>query len=359
MKIRFLSLIFLAPLFAPILAWSSGTVVRDGGDPIFYFLEATRYTLVETVKLIYLDDKVAVEFCKSPTLTTLQVDFCQSYFKEIAAQILTLNQGAGKTLFVLRDEPLLVQGPDGKPMPVAARTGLEAQGEVEFHRDSIKLMPPATILLLMAHEFQHKSFYNGHYVSDNEIIGPFRNGRELIDTVAAAIVEVAKRKGKVGTQYVLRDTFECLEDVGGAKLGIRASSPRMFLGPEMLSYETSLSRNPSDALIYVPETAESNLVFRVKISEPANCKDDSQYLNERSTQLQIVRVYTVNSVPKPEEILSESTMTAYNPMCVTNGGSVTLTYQNVRFSCKYYGTEGTASRVLQAPGPFSGRRASF
>lgn len=346
MKLRF---IFISIFLAPLLAWPSGTVVRDGGDPLFYFLEATRYSLVETVKLLQLDPKEAAKFCQLSTLNSSQIDFCQKYFHNIATQILLLNQGMGKTLFVLREDPLIVQGPDGKPMPVAARTTLDSQGEIEFHRDSIKLMPPTMILFLMAHEFQHKSVYDNHYVTDNEAIGPFRNGRELLDTVATAIVEVAKRKGKVGSQYVLRDSFECTEDVGGTKLGIRASSPRLFLGEDMLSYETSLSRNPSDALIYVPENQDSNLVFRVKISEPANCKDDPQFLQQRSTQLQIVRAYNKNGsdAPRPEQVLTESTMTAYNPMCIVNGGSVTLTYQNVRFSCHYYGTEGLASQTLQ------------
>jgi len=114
-----------------------------------------------------------------------------------------------------------------------------------------------------------------------------------------------------------------------------------------------LSRNPSDALIFVPETTETNLVFRVKISEPANCNDDPKYLPLRSTQLQVVRIHTRNSgnTPPPEEVLTESTMTAYNPMCIVNGGTVTLTYQNVRFSCHYYGTEGLASQVMRKNSP--------
>jgi hypothetical protein len=342
-------ILLLSLMIFPMAAWSSGTVVRDGGDPIFYFLEATRYSLVETVKLLQLEPKESAKFCQLSTLTKSQIEYCQKYFSAIATQILILNQGTNKTLFVLREEPLLVLGPDGKPMPVAARTALDSTGEIEYHRDSLKLMAPANILFLMAHEFQHKSVFENHYVTDNEIIGPFRNGRELIDTVASAIVEVAKRRGKVGSQYVLRDSFDCTEDVGGVRFGVRSSSPRLFLGEDMMNYETSLSRNPSDALIYVPENAESSLVFRVKISEPYNCKDDTQYLPLRSTQLQIVRVFNANggSTQPAEQILTESTMTAYNPMCIVNGGTISLTYQNVRFSCHYYGTEGIASQVLR------------
>jgi hypothetical protein len=339
MKFRFW-FFFLLPSFV----FASGTVVRDGGDPILYFLEATRYSLVETIKLIQNDKMEADQFCKSANLNPSQVEFCREFFKQIANQVLSLNQGAQKTLFVLRSSPLEVEGPDGKMMPVAARTARDSKGEVEFHRDSIKLMAPARTLHLMAHEFQHKSKYQGRYTGDNEVVGPFRNGRELIDTVANAIAEVAKRRGKVGTQYLLRDSFECISSVGEAKLGMRASSPRFFLDQDLTKYETSLSRNPSDALIYVPESLDSDLVFRVVIAEPANCSPLAEHASLRKTQLQVVRVYKRNGKSqRPEEILSESIMTGYNPMCIEGGGSASLSYQNVRFDCRHYGTEGLAS----------------
>lgn len=340
MKFKFLFLFFF-----PCFAWASGTVVRDGGDPILYFLEASRYSLVETIKLIQYDPLEIDLFCKSAKADLPQIEFCRSYFKQIAAQILTLNQGALKTLFVLRKDTLEVEGPDGKMMPVAARTARDATGEIEFHRESIKLMAPANILHLMAHEFQHKSLYDGHYTSDNEVIGPFRNGRELIDTVANAIVEVAKRRGKVGTQFLLRDSFECIAKVGDAKLGIGASSPRLFLNSDLTKYETSISRNPSDLLVYVPESLDSDLMFRVVISEPANCSPQAEYASLRKTQLQIVRVFKRNNVntQKREEVMSESTMTGYNPMCIEGGGLISLSYQNVRFDCRHYGTEGLAT----------------
>src|SRR5437868_1359891 len=146
-----LKLALLILLFMPWLSYGSGTVVRNGGDPIFYFLEATRYSLVETLRVIQGDETEAKKFCNISTLDQSQIDFCRQYFFEIVTQMMTLNQGISKTLFVLREGPILVTGPDGKPMPVAAQTQLGPQGEVEFHRDSIKLMPPAQVLFLIAH----------------------------------------------------------------------------------------------------------------------------------------------------------------------------------------------------------------
>jgi hypothetical protein len=332
----------------PLLGRTSGTIIRNGGDPIFYFLEATRFSLVETIRLVLTEEKESKEFCNISTLDQPQIDFCRRYFFEVAGQMMALNQGANKTLFVLRQEPLIVEGPDGKPMPVAARTALGPLGEVEFHRDSVKLMPPSQVLFLIAHEFQHKSAYQGRNITDNEPMGPFRNGRELLDTVAGALTEVAKRKGKVGSQYGLRDSFDCRMTVNGTPFGVRASSPRMFLTPDLMSYETSLSKNPTDALLFVPESNESDLYFRVQISEAGNCSPDAKYNQGRNTHLQIVRVFKADGKgdQKPEQIVSETEMGSYNPLCIDGGGTFSLGYQNVIFNCHHYGTEGTTSSTF-------------
>jgi hypothetical protein len=345
MKFSIASLILL---LWPGIGWTSGTVIRNGGDPIFYFLEATRYSLVETVRQIQTDPEENGKFCNISTLDTTQISYCRQYFFAVANQLMSLNQGAGKTLFVLRLDPLLVEGPDGKPMPVAARTALGPHGEVEFHRDSIKLMPPDQVLFLMAHEFQHKALYENRSLTDNEVLGPFRNGRELLDTVAGALVEAAKRKGKVGSQYGLRDSFDCKMDVNGTGFGVKASSPRMFLSPDLMSYESSLSKNPGDALLYVPENNESDLYFRVQIREAGNCSADPQYNQGRGTHLQIVRVFHPDGkgVQRPDQVVSQTDMGSYNPLCIEGGGTFSLSYQNVDFNCHYYGTEGTTSSAF-------------
>lgn len=340
-------LIFILLCFFPFKIFAGGSVIGNGGDPIFYFLEVTRSSFVETVKTIILDPNEKKKFCDKKTLSDEQIKICRDFLFETANQLLTLNQGLLKTLFVLKEEPLLVEGPDGRPMSVAARTLLGPEGVVEFHRDSVKLMAPTLVLFLIAHEFSHKALFQGRYVTDNEPVGPFATGRELLDTMASAIVDAAKRNGKIGSNYGIRDRFDCQATVNGTPLGNRASTPRAFLSEDLMSYEISLSRNPTDSFIYIPESTSSELVFRVITHEPANCRDKPEDSANRSTTISIVRVYkNSDNVPR-EEILVSQTLAGYNPVCEKNPVVFGLSFGNVRFSCKYYGVEATTSSFLK------------
>ena len=64
------------------------------------------------------------------------------------------------------------------------------------------------MLFLITHEFQHKANFAGKAVTDNEKIGPFATGRDLLDPVATAVVLVARKKGKVESQFGIRDIFD-------------------------------------------------------------------------------------------------------------------------------------------------------
>lgn len=333
--------------FFPIKIFAGGSVIGNGGDPIFYFLEVTRTSFVETVKTIILDPDEKKKFCDKKSLSAEQINICRDFLFETANQILTLNQGMLKTLFVLREEPLLVEGPDGHPMPVAARTLLGPEGAVEFHRDSVKLMAPTLVLFLIAHEFSHKALYQGRYLTDNESVGPFATGRELIDTVVSAVIDSAKRNGKIGSNYGIRDRFDCLAYVNGSPLGSRASTPRAFLSQDLMSYEISLSRNPTDSFIYIPESDFSDLVFRVVTHEPANCRENSEDSVNRFTNISIVRVYENSNNGPREEILASQILTGYNPVCEKNPVAFGLSYAKVRFSCKYNGAEATTSSFFK------------
>lgn len=336
------SFIAVLAIVAPVVGLASGSVVGNGGDPIFHFLEATRFGYVETVRLATLDPAEQAKFCKQPELSVPQSDFCRDFFFAIADGALALNTGTKKTVFVLRDETLLVTGPDGKPMPVSARTPLGGAGEIEFHRDSLRTMSPAQILFLIAHEFGHKVAFNGVFTDDNSAIGPFATGRELIDAMASAITEVAKRRGKIGSQYGLRDSFDCRVGAQGTTFGARVSSSRLFLSSDLMSYETSLSRNPTDSALFVPETANSDIMFRFVISEPANCKALPGPLAARKTLLSIFRLTKTES-GDVEDTLTEKEIAEWNPMCDAQPQPFGLTYQGVSFSCAFRGTEGTTA----------------
>ncbi|MNS61526.1 hypothetical protein D3C72_945560 [compost metagenome] len=329
-------------------AGASGTVVRNGGDPLFHFLEATRSAMIETLNIIKLDPSEKDGFCRLKNLNDQQSSFCRDFVLQIAEQLLRLNQQNDKTKFVLKENPLIVSGPDGRPMSVAARTELGASGVIEFHRDSIKLMAPAQILFLITHEFQHKVSFQNRFVTDNEVIGPFASGRELLDSVAVALVEVAKRRGKIGAQYELRDTFDCQIYDGAGRSGSIVSSPRMFLNDALSSYQTSMGRTPLDGGPYVPEYSGARLIFRMQISESGNCSEQNFYASRRKTELAIVRVHAPDGDGRvqPEEVLANQVLEGFNPICDKERKPFGLSHDGVQFTCNYYGSSGRTSTSL-------------
>lgn len=320
-------------------AFGSGTVIGNGGDPIFEFLNATRRSLLETIRYLNNDSAELSQFCNSDQLEMKKQKFCRKFFKSISQQVIELNQGSERTKFVLKDQPLLVEGPDGEMMSVTARTSLSAEGVIEFHRDSVKTLIPTQVLFLLAHEFQHKVQFQGKFISDNEVIGPFSDGRELLDTIASALVHVAIQKGHIGRHFGIQDIFDCTVEVSGASFGARISSGRRFLSEDLLKYETSIGKTSTDGFVYVPETQNSQIVMRLEISEPNNCSEDN---GERYQRLQVVR-RTMGTDGTSSEQLLNSKMTNKNSMCPGVDSSFSIKALDVQFHCQYFGSTGTTS----------------
>lgn len=339
-----IKIIFLTAL----QSFGSGSVIGNGGDPIFEFLEAARFSTVETIKYINNDSAELAKFCKSPRITEDQSQFCRNFFKAIHLQIIELNRGPHKVKFVLREEPLLVTGPDGQPQPVAARTRLDKSSPIEFHRDSVKTMTPVQVLFLIAHEFQHKVIFQGEFISDNEPIGPFENGRELLDALARSLAEIARQQGKIGTQFGIRDILDCRVQTSGTNFGARVSSSRLFTAESLMSYKVSFGKNPTDGAIYIPETPSSELRLKIAIEEPNNCGDLTP---ARRTQIQIVRSTREIDGTHKEELLQDHTENR-NPFCPKEDPELKISHGDLTFTCNYYGSEGTTSS------PYSVRKKS-
>lgn len=332
--------------------FAGGTVVGNGGDPVFEFMEAARTSMIETLKVIANDPKEQASFCEQAPLSSAQVQFCRDYFLSVLPDMLRLSQGLGKTLFVLRDQPLLVTGPDGKPMIVAARTELGPLGPVELNRDAVKTMLPTQVLFLITHEFQHKSNFKGVFVDDNAAIGPFSNGRDLIDYAAKYVVSVARRKGKVGSQFGIRDIFDCVAMTGTSQFGARLSSSRLFQSDDLMSYETSFGKNPTDGSIYLPETNNTALVLRFEVTEPNNCGDPNQ---SRKNSVQIVRRSMLENGSSQDLVLAD-VQSSVNPMCPHSDPKLEISWQQIKFTCQYFGSEGTTSSAFPVRNLFrSGR----
>lgn len=334
---QILKIIFIYLLFLPNIVFASGTVVGNGGDPILHFLEASRFALVETLKDIHNDSLQGQSFCSEENaLTTSQQQFCRDYIFEIIDQMIALNTQPKIVPFVLREEPLYVTGPDGKPMPVAARTELGESGPIEFNLDSIKLMAPKLMLHLVSHEFQHKSLYRGANLTDNDPIGPFQYGRLLIDSVASAIVKVALKNGRIGNDFILRDSFDCQIKSGASQFGLRTSTQRWFFDSSLTNYRFSLSQQPNDPLIYVTETVNSKIVYQLEVSDKNNCTDMIN-TSLRKSRITLWRVF--DNPNTPAVLLTEENIAGLNPLCENTPTTFIAQYESFRFECTYYGTE--------------------
>lgn len=338
MKIKIQGFLIILMIHIPFVTLAGGTVVRDGGDPIFEFMEAARFSMIETIKIVVNDPDEQKIFCQQENLNSQQIQFCRNYFLSVSMDILRLSQGDQKTLLVLRKKPLEVIGPDGQPMMVAARTKLGPSGPIELHRDSVKTLIPTQVLFLLTHEFEHKANFNGNYVGDNKAIGPFANGRDLLDAVAKSVVSVARRKGLVGTQFQIRDIFFCTGEVNGVKIaGARLVSTRIFKSEDLMSYETSSGQNPSDGSISLHETNTEMIQLKFKMSEPNNCGPDHV---ARNTSMKIVRSHMdMNGDIQEIEELAHAEL-SINPMCPKTRVPFSVSWQSVRFECQYYGSVG-------------------
>lgn len=322
----------------------SGTVIGNGGDPIFYFLRSTRHALIQTIRDYYRDPEIKEKFCKNEILTEEQVAYCNEYTLEVLEKILTLNLGENQVPFVLRQEPLLVEGPEGEPMPVAARTISGPEGSIEFHRPSIYTMAPDQVLFLITHEFQHKVLWQERYLDDFSPVGPFHSGRDLLDSVGLALAQYAKKRGRIGSQYGLRDSFRCHIQNASGNFGVRASSPRRFFSNTLMSYQTSLGKNPTDASIYIPETSTTDLVFQLLINEPANCSEDTELSRDRYTELLLIR--TDRDLDTSPETAASEMLEGFNPICEQDSSELEIHYRDIVISCSFSGTEGTTTSAI-------------
>jgi hypothetical protein len=329
--------IFTSLLLGAATAQAGGTVVGNGGDPIFVFLEAARTSLTETLKILLNDPAERSTFCSQAGLTDPQAQFCRSYFSQILEEILERNQVSSKTPFEPRDYPLYVPGPSGLPMVVSARTEVGPLGSIEFNRDAVKTMPPTEILFLMAHEFQHKVLFNNAYVTDNDPIGPFAIGRDLIDAAAKSVVVLAKRTGNVGFQFGIKDIFNCLADNGTAKFGAVISSERLYRSEDLMSYESSFGKNPGDNTIYYPDTSARKLLLRLEIFEPNNCGDANP---RRLTKIEVIERLEMSGGRTQDTVLAHNELTI-NPICPSETGGFEISSGQVHFTCKYFGSQGT------------------
>lgn len=320
---------------------ASGTSVGNGGDPLLYFLETTRYALRQTLTFLDSDPASNEKICDSlQNLTPDQRADCTLFAQQVLKPILALNVPLNPTPFVLRDEPLIVIGPDGNPMPVAARTELGPQGPIEFHRPSIALLSPSQMVLLMAHEFGHKAAFRGANVEDNPPVMSFPNGRLLLDSFGAAISSWAMTKGYITSNFTLLDLFNCeIANSGGS---FRSSTwiPRKFAGNNFGTYEITIGFLPTDPIkIEGTELDGNTLHLRLRVSETKSCLEDNA---GRKSELEVIRLFAGE---QRTELVAHSDFPGFNPICDPAKNNLTIEASGFRFTCAYSGTsEGVIAK---------------
>lgn len=328
--------IFCITLF-PFSLLASGTSIGNGGDPLFEFLEASRRGLTDTLFILQTDSVEKDIFCRNPGLKEEQVSFCKKFFYAVEDQIHSLNSLKKKTPFTLSHEPLFVIGPDGEKMVVAAKTASGPQGAIEFNRDAIKTMIPTQVLFLIAHEFQHKVSFQNQFIGDNDPIGPFASGRELLDQVAFAIVETARRKGKVGLHFGMSDIYECRVEGLSQPIGSFITAPRTFFDESLNAYQSGFGLRPLDGTIYLDESMNSKIKLRFQVSEPHGCLSSK---GGRVSQFQVVRSVMSEDGSFTETVLANQQWNG-NPTCAGENPRFEISWERLSFTCTYRGSQST------------------
>ena len=79
-----------------------------------------------------------------------------------------------------------------------------------------------------------------------------------------------------------------------------------------------------------------------------NCDEDPAMASQRRTDLQLLRdFFPTTEHPEPrQEIIETLELPAYNPFCERERKELKMMYGAVKFSCKYYGTEGNTSTFV-------------
>jgi hypothetical protein len=336
--------IFSAP--APVFA---GSAIGNGGDIFSHYVESSRFAMKESIRRLTQNKDDLNQLCESQqNLNPEQKEECRSFITQTMRQILALNERTPIPLILLRDEPLFVEGTDGKTREVDARTQLGSAGDIELNYGRVKLYSPFQMLTIITHEFGHKVFFNGKVIEDNQVTPTFATGRMLLDNAGMAIATYAQKKGIIGSYFKLLDHFSCqIHSVPGANpMGASGFSSRTFSSQQVFGrYETGIGILPGNLDVYLIDSVTSEIHFRALIHEEASCSQEPT--SRRWTKLSLVRTYSAvgDQTNKPEEILTEKTIDLWNPICDEKASRfpMELSYGNFKFECFYNGSSGTSS----------------
>ncbi len=337
-------ILFFILTFTSLKVFASGSTIGNGGDPLFSFLEDTRF-IINRLAYEFGDSEVQKQICKDlDSINFEQEKFCKDFILETRNAIRSLNLGEHKTKFSISEDPLYVIDASGNRVAVAARTMLGPTGIIEFHRGTLLTLSPFNLALLMVHEFGHKVLYNNEYIVDDKKYGPFITGRELLDFIGKAYAVYAKRKKYIGFYFGVNDYFSCHSRFLGTVLRPRphrGRSPRIYYSTDYKVYQTGIGRNEDDFHVEEYDEDFNRISFKIKISEQFAC---GQIGSETSTtKLEITKTPAAdkeNSQPSTEVLNSYEFMG--NPLCSKALVPMTLSVPGLEFSCEYKYSKGVS-----------------
>jgi hypothetical protein len=350
-KIRLVSILGLAVFLTVSVTTSAlaGTGIGNGGDIFSHYVESSRFALKESIRRLMANPHDSTELCESETeLDGQQRTDCRFFILQTMRQMIEMNLNQPMPAFLLRDEPLLVEGADGRMREVDARTQLGPLGDIELNYLRVKFYSPFQMLTLVTHEFGHKVLFEGRSVEDNQPTLSFATGRMLLDSVGRAMATYAQQRGVIGSYFKLLDHFSCQvrASAGSTPMGSSGFTGRNFANLQDFGrYETGIGIFPGNLDVFLIEPGFSEIHFKATIHEENSCSTTEA--SSRWTRLSLVRTYPsqMGRPTPPDEVLAEQTIDQWNPLCgdISVRKPMQLGYGGYLFECVYNGSTGSSS----------------
>jgi len=168
----------------------------QGGDVATMLLQSARARMLSSFQRVQQENlfEHACEpsSCGNPgsrwcqvleTLSDAKVTSCKSLLREAVKQIPNLNLPGKEVPFVVSSEALHVNGRD-----VDANTDRDSNTPIFFSAERVRMVGADELLTLVIHEFGHKVNYGGSYIADDVAVESYPTGRELLNTLGAAVM---------------------------------------------------------------------------------------------------------------------------------------------------------------------------
>jgi hypothetical protein len=322
-----------------------GTSVGGGGDPLYFYLHATRTKIQAIITEMQRDPQhLKDELCRLPEnqLTDEQVSFCQNFIMFYRSAIYNLTIAEKDVPFEVIDTPIIAPGPDGNDIQVVAGTQLRETGVIYVNRSLARHLSPQAMLQIVVHEFGHKikQSPSGLFLTDLAPVGPFANGRFFLDTIGQSFVQYALDHELIGRQFGVWDQFACVvKPHDGSAFSAVIGGQRQFFNNNPFDYQTGFGFTNQSGTVSVFDGREQ-IGIRIKIRDKGSCNGAT---NTRST---LVELYSYQAVmnpgdPRPQEKLEKSqTMADFNPLCTTPAPHLSFQIKGHVFDCSYAFSSG-------------------